>query len=279
MGLLATKPYGAKELRCTEDRQLYLPCWARRSSRWVQPFRTLIHATILGSATPRRSTTRPPQLRLRCAHRDRGSPACRTSNPGIPVMHTTDTCGLNTRAVTQGGKEEYRPLLVTQQPRKYQRKRRDWGARTPLSRPSTDSSVGRAFVHQTKGSQVQILSGARYPRSSMAERPVLNSEGREINTRRGCKANVSLNHTGYSSEVELPAGCWWSQVRVLLARQLTSTLVVFVAVPPTLLSARRKQGTGSQAGVAHGRATWVKARGGTWVQIPPPAPPHLQSAR
>ena len=120
-GLLTTKPYGAKELRCTEDRQLYLPCWARRSSRWVQPFRTLIHATILGSATPRRSTTRPPQLRLRCAHRDRGSPACRTSNPGIPVMHTTDTCGLDTRAVTQGGKEEYRPLLVTQQPRKYQR--------------------------------------------------------------------------------------------------------------------------------------------------------------
>lgn len=36
-------------------------------------------------------------------------------------MHTTDTCGLDTRAVTQGGKEEYRPLLVTQQPRKYQR--------------------------------------------------------------------------------------------------------------------------------------------------------------
>ena len=62
-----------------------------------------------------------PSLRLRVVHRDRGSPACRTSNPGIPVMHTTDTCGLDTRAVTQGGKEEYRPLLVTQQPRKYQR--------------------------------------------------------------------------------------------------------------------------------------------------------------
>lgn len=81
-----------------------------------------------------------PGLRLRVVHRDRGSPACRTNNPGIPVMRTTDTCGLDTRAVTQGGKEEYRPLLVTQQPRKYQRKRRERGARTPLSRPSARSS-------------------------------------------------------------------------------------------------------------------------------------------
>ena len=118
--------------------------------------------------------------------------------------------------------------------------------------PSLDqapaSSVGRAFVYQAKGSLVQIQSGARYPRSSAEERPTLNSEGREINTRRGCKANVSLNHTGYSSEVERPAGCWWSQVRVLLARQLTSTLVVFVVAPPTLLSACRKQGNGKSGG-------------------------------